>query len=126
MDVYYTDTYKKQKATFELEIEADAKYVVLANTKEKSSSPGVDCSVCTRHSFHKTYVMSTYLVGFAIGEFEHITKNSTNGVQVSVWFPFGRREDARYGLDSGVKAVDLFENFFDVPMELSKLGFAPL
>ena len=53
---------------------------------EEESEDGVNRIV----HFNKTPVMSTYLVAFAVGEYDHVEATTTDGVRVRVYTPRGK------------------------------------
>lgn len=58
------------KATFDIELEVDANLVALSNQPIKSeteSKPGKKL-----YKYEQTPIMSSYLIAFAVGEFEYI------------------------------------------------------
>ena len=50
-------------------------------------------------SFEKTPIMSTYLVAFVIGDFEHIEGKSSDGIRLRVFTPLGKTEQGKFALE---------------------------
>ncbi len=57
---------------------------------------------------------STYLVSLAIGNFGKLTTKKSNR-EVSVYVSPGKKEQARYALESTSKAMEFFEDYLKVP-----------
>lgn len=65
--------------------------------------------------------MPTYLVAFVISDFDMRATTSTNNVLFRV---FSRPEqilNTEFGLETGIKALELFESSFETEYELEKL-----
>ena len=68
---------------------AEKEKTILSNMDidyEEESEDGVNRIV----HFNKTPVMSTYLVAFAVGEYDHVEATTTDGVRVRVYTPRGK------------------------------------
>ena len=77
--------------------------------------------------------MSTYLLAWAIGEFDSTEAFAANGTKITVHTPIGQLKAAAFALDIAVKSVEyciahLFyfiysymNRFFDIPYPLPKL-----
>lgn len=65
--------------------------------------------------------MSTYLLAFIVGDFEHIEKKSKRGVIVRVYTTPGKIHQASFALDTTVKCLDFYEEYFDIPYPLNTL-----
>lgn len=71
--------------------------------------------------FQESPQMSTYLLAWAIGEFDFVQASTKNGIVIRVFSPPGRAEQGRFALDCGVRALDFYDEFFKVPYPLPKL-----
>lgn len=100
------------KATFDFEIELPEDQVALSNMPEKevkkSSKPGFKIV-----SFEKTPLMSTYLLAWAVGDFEYVedfTRRKYNGknLPVRVYTTRGLKEQGRFALEHAHQIVDYF------------------
>lgn len=71
--------------------------------------------------FAETVPMSTYLVAFAVTDFEKITSGN-----FTVWARKNAIAQAQYSLDIGPKLLRFFENFFDIKFPLPKIDMVAL
>jgi aminopeptidase N len=100
------------KATFDFEIELPEDQVALSNMPEKetkkSSKDGLKVV-----SFETTPIMSTYLLAWAVGDFEYVedfTKRKYNGknLPVRVYTTKGLKEQGRFALENAHQIVDYY------------------
>lgn len=49
--------------------------------------------------FGRTPVMSTYLVAYVVGEYDYISGKDSDGVQVRVYTPVGKKEQGQFALE---------------------------
>lgn len=111
------------KATFNLSIEIPADQVALSNMPEKETvAVGSDKKLVT---FETTPVMSTYLLAWAVGDFEYIeafTERRYNGKQlpVRVYTTRGLKEQGRWALEHAPKVIDYFSEQFEIDYPLPK------
>ncbi|KAH8593339.1 peptidase family M1-domain-containing protein [Bisporella sp. PMI_857] len=111
------------KATFDFKIELPEDQVALSNMPEKetiSNKPGYKVV-----SFETTPIMSTYLLAWAVGDFEYIedfTKRKYKGkpLPVRVYTTRGLKEQARFALDHAPQVIDYFSEIFDIDYPLPK------
>ena len=111
------------KAKFTVDITAPAKYIVLNNMPLENEGEGatdVDGGAAKKWQFATTPIMSSYLLAWVIGEFDHIEKKSHGGVTVRVFLPKGRNLDGRFALDIAAGALDVYADFFGTPYPLPK------
>ncbi|QSZ33763.1 hypothetical protein DSL72_005334 [Monilinia vaccinii-corymbosi] len=111
------------KATFDFEIEIPKDQIALSNMPEKGSRISKDGYHFVE--FERTPIMSTYLLAWAMGDFEYIedfTKRKYNGKQipVRVYTTRGLKSQAQYALDHAPKVIDLFSEIFDIDYPLPK------
>lgn len=112
------------KATFDLSIEIPQDLVGLSNMPEKQTKDGKSGRKIV--SFERSPVMSTYLLAWAIGDFEYVeafTERHYNGkpLPVRVYTTRGLKEQGRLGLTQCLKVVDYFSEIFKVDYPLPKL-----
>lgn len=71
--------------------------------------------------FSPTPKMSTYLLAFMVGDFEHIKKKTKRGVEVRVFTTRGKKHQAKFALSCAVKTLDFYEEYFDIKYPLANL-----
>lgn len=111
------------KATFDFAVETPTDQVALSNMPVKSIKPTVDGKQLV--SFDRTPVMSTYLLAWAVGDFEYIeafTDRRYNGKQlpVRVYTTRGLKEQGQWALQHAPKVIDFFSEGFDIDYPLPK------
>ena len=108
-----------KKATFSISM------IVKTHLTAVSNMPEITCQYLGKGLkkvvFDLTPKMSTYLLAFAVGEFDMIRAVSKNNVEIRIFSPPGRAEQGRFALDCGVRALDFYDDFFGVPYPLPKL-----
>lgn len=111
------------KATFDVEIELPVDQVALSNMPVKSTRKTKSgYQVVT---FERTPVMSTYLLAWAMGDFEYVedfTKRTYNGkhLPVRVYTTKGLKEQGRFALEHAHQIVDYFSEIFKMDYPLPK------
>lgn len=113
------------KATFDVELEIPKDQIALSNMPEKEIKPS------KRDGFHtvvfdRSPIMSTYLLAWAIGDFEYVeafTERKYNGknIPVRVYTTRGLKEQGRFALDNCHKIVDYFSEVFQIDYPLPKV-----
>ncbi|UXI21652.1 26S proteasome non-ATPase regulatory subunit 1 [Sarcoptes scabiei] len=108
------------KATFDITmvVPNDGKTCAISNmaiAKEESSNN------LRTVTFHRTPIMSTYLLAFVVGEFDYIEAKSKHGVLVRVYAQLGKSELGRLALDVATKSLDYYTDYFKIPYPLDKL-----
>jgi aminopeptidase N len=111
------------KATFDFKIELPTDQVALSNMPEKSVTKTKDGFHMV--SFERTPIMSTYLLAWAVGDFEYIedfTKRKYNGkpLPVRVYTTRGLKSQAQYALEHAPQVIDFFSEIFDIDYPLPK------
>uniref|UniRef100_A0A0K2TW69 Aminopeptidase n=1 Tax=Lepeophtheirus salmonis TaxID=72036 RepID=A0A0K2TW69_LEPSM len=106
------------KATFSISVEAPKGKTVLCNTQIEKEVPGEGSSI-TYH-FEKTPIMSTYLVAIVIGNFDMIEAKTKQNVLVRVFAPLGKSSQAQLTLDTTIKSIEFYNDFFKIDYPLSK------
>ncbi|RDL38483.1 Metalloproteases (Zincins), catalytic [Venustampulla echinocandica] len=111
------------KATFDFEIELPEDQVALSNMPENGVRKSKDGFKVV--SFERTPIMSTYLLAWAMGDFEYIedfTKRKYNGknIPVRVYTTRGLKHQAEYALQHAPQTIDYFSEIFDIDYPLPK------
>jgi aminopeptidase N len=77
-------------------------------------------------TFLDTPKMSTYLLAFCVGEFDCVQERSEHGVLVKVYTPPGKSANGQFALQTAVRALDAYDDFFQVPYPLPKLDMVAI
>ncbi len=65
--------------------------------------------------FDPTPKMSTYLLAFVVGKFDHIEKKTKEGTLVRIFVTPGKKKQAEFALDVAVKTISFFSDYFKIP-----------
>ncbi|XP_076658475.1 puromycin-sensitive aminopeptidase isoform X2 [Halictus rubicundus] len=71
--------------------------------------------------FETTPIMSTYLVAVVVGEFDYIEDTSSDGVLVRVYTPKSKTEQGQFALETAVKVLPYYKNYFGIAYPLPKI-----
>ena len=107
------------KATFELTLVVPSEMTAVSNmpvVSEEEIRPGVK-SV----SYAETPIMSTYLLAFIVGELSYIEDVGDNGTLMRVFTTRGREEQGRFALETSLRLLKYFNDYFGIPYPLPKL-----
>ncbi len=112
------------KAIFDVTLVVPENTTAISNTIEASISQ--DESGCKIVKFLPTPKMSTYLLAFIVGDFEHIEKtlrrsSGQGDVLVRVFATPGKKEQGKFALDVAVKTLVFYEDYFGIPYPLPVL-----
>ena len=108
-----------QKAAFDVTLVFDDAYEAVSNTpivEASSPAPGLK-SV----RFGETPIMSTYLLAFVVGDLVSVEADAADGTKVGVWTTRGKENQAGFALDTSVKLLGYFNDYFGIPYPLPKL-----
>ena len=113
------------KATFDVTLRVRTDRVSLSNMPAIKTVPtsAVDAAGNAHHdvTYATTPKMSTYLLAFAVGEYESVEDVTKGGVTVRVWAPLGEAEQGRFALGVACQVLDFFSSYFDMAFPLPKL-----
>ena len=107
------------KAVFDVTLVFADGYQAVSNTPvaaESFPAPGLK-SV----AFAPTPVMSTYLLAFVVGDLVSVEADAADGTRVGVWTTPGKEAQAAFALDTSVKLLGYFNDYFNIPYPLPKL-----
>ena len=107
------------KASFQVTLNIPQDMQAVSNTpiiEERHGDDGLKTLV-----FDKTPVMSTYLLAYVIGDLTHIEKEAADGTVVGVWMTRGKEEQGQFALDTSVKLLSFFNDYFGIPYPLPKM-----
>lgn len=106
------------KASFALTVTVPRNFLAVGNMPVVSEAPLAPN--LKRVAFAPTPKMSTYLFVLTVGELERITAE-VDGVTVGVVATAGKAAKGQFALDSGVKLLSWFNDYFGVKYPLPKL-----
>ncbi len=108
------------KATFQVTLNVPAEMAAVSNTPIIEERPGPTPGVKTV-VFDTTPIMSTYLLAYVIGDLTRIEKEAADGTVVGIWTTRGKEAQGQFALDTSVKLLSFFNDYFGVPYPLPKL-----
>ena len=112
------------KATFQVDLIIPEGFSAISNTLESAPEPVNGGRQRVR--FPATPIMSTYLLAFIVGEMESIEARSANGTLARVWATIGQAELGRFALETSVRLLDYYNDYFGVNYPLEKLDHIAL
>ena len=107
------------KATFDLSAVVPASQMAVGNMPVAGEEMLPDGR--KRVTFRTTPQMSSYLLFFAVGDFERLSTRGPGGVEVGIVSPAGSGEQARLALESTPPLLEFYNDYFGVPYPLPKL-----
>jgi puromycin-sensitive aminopeptidase len=108
-----------KKAKFSVELIIPKHTSAISNTEEEFIGEHESGYKVVR--FSESPKMSTYLLAFLVGEFEHIRGKTKNGTIVRVHTTPGKKHQAKFALACAVKTLEFYNKYFDIPYPLSSL-----
>ena len=122
------------KCSFELRVltQQDQQLTVLSNMNQIDSQSDTDTQVLDADwgpmrvsRFSKSPMMSTYLLCIVIGQYCALSRMAGN-TKISVYAPLSRAEEANFSLNTAVKCIEIFNQFFGIEYCLPKLDLIGL
>jgi len=108
------------KATFDLSATVPSGQMAVSNMPAASEKDlGGGRKLVT---FKTSPKMSSYLLFFALGDFERMAKPAADGVEVGIIGPKGSGEQARYALDELAPLIGYYGEYFGQKFPLPKLN----
>ncbi|XP_072192053.1 glutamyl aminopeptidase isoform X2 [Excalfactoria chinensis] len=108
-----------KKATYNISIIHQDTYGALSNMPvQETVSLG---NGWNRTTFQKSVPMSTYLVCFAVHQFEWVERTSARGIPLRVYAQPQQLHTAEYAANITQKVFDYFEDYFNMSYSLPKL-----
>ena len=107
------------KATFLMTLVVPSDMTAVSNmpvVSEEEVRPGVK-SV----RYAETPIMSTYLLAFIVGDLSYIEEVGDNGTLMRVFTTRGREEQGRFALETSIRLLKYFNDYFGIPYPLPKL-----
>jgi len=107
-----------KKAIFDVRLIIPEDHTAISNTIETEiaeHSPGYKIV-----TFEPTPKMSTYLLAFIVGRFEHI-ETQVRGVKVRIFVTPGKKKQAEFALSTATKILSFYTDYFKIPYPLPTL-----
>lgn len=111
------------KATFELSLSTPKDGQVLANTPVRSVLEEGETKITV---FEPTPVMSTYLLAFAYGDVQYKEAKTKSGIVVRTYATPDQVQYTGFALETAVKCLEFYEDYFDVKYPLTKCDMIAL
>lgn len=109
------------KATFDCSLTVAKDLTALSNMPIiKSEDYAPDAGLKTVR-YQRTPIMSTYLLAFAIGEYDFVEDVTSNGTLVRVYTPEGRSNQGKFALQFALDTLPYYETFFGIKFPLPKV-----
>lgn len=105
-----------QKATFDLSLKVPSDRTVISNTLEKEVIEHEGGFKIVQ--FEKSPLMSSYLLAFIVGHFEHIEETTPEGVRVRVYVTPGKKKQAKFALKTASRIMSFYHNYFGISYPL--------
>ena len=103
------------KAVFEVTMAVPKGRLVISNMPQVSEEATADGG--RRVRFAPSPIMSTYLLAFAVGEFDSIEGKTENGMPVRVFTTPGRSELGRFALETAIRGLKYFGDYYGIPYD---------
>ena len=111
------------KATFALTLIADKGLTAIANTSAVSDTAGPGNKHTVR--FSTSQKMSSYLVAFAVGNFEYI-EGSADGIPIRVYSTPEKKQLGKFALQASESFLRYFDQYFGIKYPYGKLDLIGL
>ncbi|XP_073729218.1 glutamyl aminopeptidase [Misgurnus anguillicaudatus] len=108
-----------KKATYTISITHDSAYKALSNMPVEKTEILSDQK--TKTSFKKSVKMSTYLVCFAVHQFDFVERMSKRNIPLRIYAQPLQLHTANYAADVTKIIFDYFEEYFDMQYSIEKL-----
>lgn len=104
------------KATFAVTLIIPAHLTALSNMPETATThlPSSGGKQLKKVVFENSPKMSTYLLAWAVGEFDFVQGVTKGGVMLRVFSPPGRGPQGKFALDVGIRSLDFYDEYFQV------------
>ena len=102
-----------QKAVFDLTMLVPKDRLAISNMPVVAADKLPDGR--TRVHFAPSPVMSTYLLAFAVGEFDSIEGKTADGMPVRVYATPGRADLGRFAMETAIRGLQFFGDYYGIP-----------
>ena len=107
------------KTTYGITLNVPSELVALSNMPVEESTDQGNGVKTVR--FAKTPKMSTYLVVLVVADMVSVEEKTKHGTTMGVWAVRGKEEQGRFALETSVKVLDYFNDYFKIPYPLPKM-----
>jgi len=112
------------KSTFKCSLTVPVDKVALSNMPVVQETKVNDTHKLLQ--FDRSPIMSTYLLAFFVGESEYVEGETKDGIKVRVYVPVGKKDQGQFSLDMGIKSLEFYTDYFNVPYPLPKMDMIGL
>ncbi|KAM9694251.1 endoplasmic reticulum aminopeptidase 2 isoform 1-T4 [Trichechus inunguis] len=112
------------KANFTIKIRRESRHIALSNMP-KVRTIELKEGLLEDH-FEATVKMSTYLVAYIVCDFNSVSGTTLSGVKVSIYASPEKWSQTHYALDTSLKLLDFYENYFHISYPLPKLDLVAI
>ncbi|XP_043999504.1 glutamyl aminopeptidase [Gambusia affinis] len=109
-----------KKATYKISITHDKNYGALSNMPPEGSPEELPGNKL-KTTFQKSIPMSTYLVCFAVHQFDYVERTSASNIPLRIYAQPSQLKTAEYAANVTKVIFDYFEEYFDMSYSISKL-----
>jgi aminopeptidase N len=103
------------KAVFEVTMRVPKGRLAISNMPQVGEEALPDGA--RRVRFAPSPIMSTYLLAFAVGEFDSIEGKTEKGMPVRVFTTPGRSELGRFALETAIRGLQFFGDYYGIPYD---------
>ena len=107
------------KATFQVTLVVPSDLTAISNTQVTDVIDLGDGHKAVK--FAETPRMSTYLLAFVVGDLASVEATAPSGTRMRVWATRGNEELGRFALDTSLRLLDYYNDYFGIPYPLEKL-----
>jgi aminopeptidase N len=105
------------KATFQVTLVIPSDRQAVSNMPVEREGPASGGR--RRLEFATTPLMSTYLLAYAVGEFEHLEAETKDGVKVRVYTTPGKTALGQFALETACRGLEFFSDYYGLPYRLA-------
>merc|ERR1711953_1573379 len=106
------------KATFDVKLNVPGGKTALSNMNQTNEEKLSDGTVT--YTYARSPIMSSYLLAFAVGDYDYVEASTKNGVLVRVYTDKGCSSQGQFALETGVKSLEYYEEYFNIKYPLPK------
>lgn len=108
------------KATFDISLGHNKMFTALSNMPLKEMDQMNDIEDFIMSTFETSVKMSTYLVAWAISDFEYKEVNMEDGVKFRIYARRDAMNQVDYAAEVGPKVLKFYEDYFKIKFPLPK------